>query len=80
MIPIIFGSVALGHLTYQQILGYPTEHFTIEYEGDEITVFRFNIDEDGYVSDINQDDHKFISTNLYRPNRPTRYQAVPGLP
>ena len=25
MIPIIFGSVALGHLTYQQILGYPTE-------------------------------------------------------
>ncbi len=25
MIPIIFGSVALGHLTHQQILGYPTE-------------------------------------------------------
>ena len=25
IIPIIFGSVALGHLTYQQILGYPTE-------------------------------------------------------
>ena len=25
MIPIIFGSVAFGHLTYQQILGYPTE-------------------------------------------------------
>ena len=25
MIPIIFGSVALGHLTYQQILGYPTD-------------------------------------------------------
>ena len=25
MIPIILGSVALGHLTYQQILGYPTE-------------------------------------------------------
>ena len=24
MIPIILGSVALGHLTYQQILGYPT--------------------------------------------------------
>ena len=25
MIPIIFGSVALGHLTYQHILGYPAE-------------------------------------------------------
>ena len=25
MIPIIFGSVAFGHLTYKQILGYPTE-------------------------------------------------------
>ena len=25
MIPIIFGSVAFGHLTYQHILGYPTE-------------------------------------------------------
>jgi len=25
MIPIILGSVALGHLTYQHILGYPTE-------------------------------------------------------
>jgi len=25
MIPIILGSVALGHLTYKQILGYPTE-------------------------------------------------------
>ena len=25
MIPIILGSVALGHLTYQQILGYPTD-------------------------------------------------------
>ena len=25
MIPIILGSVVLGHLTYQQILGYPTE-------------------------------------------------------
>ena len=25
MIPIILGSVAFGHLTYQHILGYPTE-------------------------------------------------------
>jgi len=25
MIPIIFGSIVLGHLTYKQILGYPTE-------------------------------------------------------
>ena len=25
MIPIILGSVVLGHLTYKQILGYPTE-------------------------------------------------------
>jgi len=25
MSPIILGSVALGHLTYQQILGYPTD-------------------------------------------------------
>ena len=25
MIPIILGSVALGHLTYQHILGYPAE-------------------------------------------------------
>ena len=25
MIPIILGSVVLGHLTYQQILGYPAE-------------------------------------------------------
>jgi len=25
IIPIILGSVAFGHLTYQQILGYPTE-------------------------------------------------------
>ena len=25
MIPIILGSVVLGHLTYQQILGYPTD-------------------------------------------------------
>ena len=74
----VYGYVKLLKLNpYKE---YPTEHFTIEYEGDEITVFRFNIDEDGYVSDINQDDHKFISTNLYRPNRPTRYQAVPGLP
>ena len=56
---------------------YATEHFVIENEGAEITVFRFNIDKDGYVSDINQDVHKFIGTHLYGP---TRYQAVPGLP
>ena len=56
---------------------YATEHFVIENEGAEITVFRFNINEDGYISDINQDVHKFIGTHLHGP---TRYQAVPGLP
>ena len=56
---------------------YATEHFILENEGAEITVFRFNIDKDGYVSDINKDVHKFIGTHLYGP---TRYQAVPGLP
>ena len=30
MIPIILGSVAFGHLTYKQILGYPTELKLIE--------------------------------------------------
>ena len=71
----VYGYVKLLKLNpYKE---YPTEHFTIEYEGDEITVFRFNIDEDGYISDINQDVHKFIGTHLHGP---TRYQAVPGLP
>ena len=41
---------------------YATEHFTLENKGDEITVFRFNVDEDGYISDINQDQHRFIKT------------------
>ena len=29
--------------------------------GDEVTVFRFEVNKDGYVSDINQEHHKFIT-------------------
>ena len=41
---------------------YATEYFVFKNWGDEITVFRFNVDEDGYISDINQDQHRFIKT------------------
>ena len=42
---------------------YATEYFILKDVGDEVTVFRFEVNKDGYVSDINQDHHKFI-TNL----------------
>ena len=45
---------------------YITEYFTLKDAGDEVTVFRFEVDKDGYVSDINQDHHRFI-TNKHRP-------------
>ena len=41
---------------------YATKYFILKNWGDEITVFRFNVDEDGYISDINQDQHRFIKT------------------
>jgi hypothetical protein len=47
---------------------YATEHFTLENKGDEITVFRFYVDKDGYISDINQDQHKFIKNRDDGPN------------
>ena len=47
---------------------YATEHFTLENKGDEITVFRFYVNKDGYISDINQDQHKFIKNRDYGPN------------
>ena len=40
---------------------YATEYFVLKNEGDEITVFRFNVNKDGYVTDMNQDRHKFIT-------------------
>ena len=45
---------------------YITEYFTLKDAGDEVTVFRFEVDKDGYVSDINQDNHRFI-TDKHRP-------------
>ena len=45
---------------------YITEYFTLKDVGDEVTVFRFEVDKDGYVSDINQDQHRFI-TEKHRP-------------
>ena len=40
---------------------YATEYFVLKNTGDEVTVFRFEVNKDGYVSDINQDHHKFIT-------------------
>ena len=47
---------------------YATEYFIFKNTGDEITVFRFNVDKDGYVSDINQDQHRFIGNQPDGPD------------
>ena len=47
---------------------YATEYFIFKNTGDEITVFRFNVDKDGYVSDINQDQHRFIKNRQFGPD------------
>jgi len=47
---------------------YATEYFTFKYRGDEITVFRFNVDKDGYISDINQNQHRFIGNRTSGPD------------
>ena len=40
---------------------YATEYFILKDIGDEVTVFRFEVDNDGYVTDINQDHHRFVT-------------------
>ena len=40
---------------------YATEYFILKDVGDEVTVFRFEVNKDGYVTDINQDHHRFIT-------------------
>ena len=47
---------------------YATEYFVLKNEGDEITVFRFYVDKDGYVSDINQDQYRFIQNQPDGPD------------
>ena len=47
---------------------YATEHFTLKNMGDEITAFRFYVDKDGYVSDINQDQYRFIKNQSDGPD------------
>jgi len=47
---------------------YATEHFTIKNRGDEITVFRFYVNKDGYISDVNQDQHRFIKNQPDGPD------------
>ena len=47
---------------------YATEHFALKNKGDEITVFRFYVNKDGYVSDINQDQHRFIGNRTSGPD------------
>ena len=44
---------------------YATEYFILKDVGDEVTVFRFEIDNDGYVTDINQDHHRFVTNRPY---------------
>ena len=48
---------------------YATEYFIFKNTGDEITVFRFNVDKDGYISDINQNQHRFIGNQSSGPGR-----------
>jgi len=40
---------------------YATEYFILKDVGDEVTAFRFEVDNDGYVTDINQDHHRFVT-------------------
>ena len=47
---------------------YATEYFIFKNRGDEITVFRFNVDKDGYISDINQNQHRFIGNQSSGPD------------
>jgi len=47
---------------------YATEYFVLKNEGDEITVFRFYVNKDGYVSDINQDQYRFIQNQPDGPD------------
>ncbi len=57
------GAVVNGYVRLLKLnpyVEYATERFTLENKGDEITVFRFYVDTDGYVSDVNQDQHRFI--------------------
>ena len=42
---------------------YATEYFILKDVGDEVTVFRFEVDNDGYVTDINQDNHRFVTNH-----------------
>ena len=44
---------------------YATEYFILKDVGDEVTVFRFEVDNDGYVTDINQDHHRFVTNRPY---------------
>ena len=57
------GTVVNGYVRLLKLnpyIEYATERFTLENKGDEITVFRFYVDKDGYISDVNQDQHRFI--------------------
>ena len=40
---------------------YATEYFILKDVGDEVTAFRFEVNKDGYVTDINQDHHRFVT-------------------
>jgi len=57
----VSGNVRL--LKLNPYIEYATEYFIFKNTGEEITIFRFNVDKDGYVSDINQDQHRFTKTN-----------------
>jgi len=45
---------------------YANKQFILENMGDEITVFRFEVDKDGYVINMNQDQHRFITNQARR--------------
>ena len=49
---------------------YATEYFILKDVGDEVTVFRFEVDNDGYVTDINQDHHRFVTNRPYSAEVP----------
>ena len=75
------GTTVNGYVKLLKInpyIEYATEHFTLENKGDEITVFRFNVNKDGYISDINQDQHRFIKNHYGAPNRGAPSGARPG--
>ena len=45
---------------------YANKQFILKNVGDEITVFRFWVDKDGYVINMNQDQHRFITNRARR--------------